>query len=169
MFHCSDRVSFLRKGICLHDILKEGVMIGRPVTYNSYEVWLIPTSHPTESQSQLGPSIRSTNEISKSLAQRSVCERPSPYIVHRSFNTSVSHAEANGEGEGGGFRLNLAMRLTVRGNQKYRVVCIHQTCYLSKVNFLICVTFNNPANFRNMQMFTNPLRFLEHVIVFIMN
>lgn len=147
MFHCSDRVSFLRKGICLYDILKEGVMIDRPVTYNTYEVWLILTSHPTESRSQKGPSIRSTNKISKSLAQRSVCERPSSYIVHRSFNTSVSH---------GGFRLNLATRLTVRGNQKYRVVCLHQTCYLSKVNFWICVTSNNPANFRNVQMFTNP-------------
>lgn len=127
------------------------------------EVWLILTSHLTESRSQLSPSIRSTTEIFKSLAQRSVCGRPSPHIVHRSFNTSVSTAE------GEGFRLNLATRLTVRGNQKHRLVCLHQTCYLSKINFCICVASINPAKFRNVQMFTSLLRFIEHVIVFQMN
>ncbi len=64
-----------------------------------YEVWLIPTSRSKESWSQLSPSIRSTTEISKSLAQISVCGRPLPYFVHRSFNPlSLLQRQTGGEG-----------------------------------------------------------------------
>lgn len=129
-----------------------------------YEVWLILTSHLTESRSQLSPSIRSTTEIFKSLAQRSVCGRPTTYIVHRSFNTSVSSAKGEGVQA-----LNLAMRLTVRGNKKNIDLSVYIRRVTSQVNFWIFAASINPGNFRNVQVFTNPLRFIEHVIVFIMN